>query len=412
MGAAHVTVAANLWLNPAGHQAAGRVWRAILELSGGAIEAALPFDWDTLEIEAACLPLRPRGPGLRPAMLGYAITSLRWPDPPSGPPPRIEWVPARTAPGPGTEGSAEPQGRPDFPRVIAVPDEDAAVMEGVQHLDASAGPSVAVEGDGPRWSNAPEVVRVPPPPARSAGTGRGPTIVEETVRVSAGAGARGRTGAATAQAQALDRFGGGDRPADRFTRVIEMLDRLVLDGAIASHVEVVPPRSQAAQRPCRAAPHGTLAVWAFPEIPVMAAGIERWYMRSFRHRPPSYADVRRTAMVRSIVVGASVVHWIETEPRGPGDRQHSLVFTQSGTLHLTAVVTRLLEVAAGRRGVWPEPAELPGLLTGGNIRRSALWRHRNRKAVAPGAATAEQAAAALLFSPAGALAAIREAASG
>lgn len=139
----------------------------------------------------------------------------------------------------------------------------------------------------------------------------------------------------------------GRPPSMSFTRVIEMLDRLVVDGATASHVEVAPPPSQAAQRPCPAAPHRTLAVWAFPKIPVMAAGVERWYMRSFRHRPPSYVDVRRTAMVRSIVVGASVVHWIETEPRGPGDRQHSLVFTQGGTLHLTAVVTRLLEWPPG-----------------------------------------------------------------
>lgn len=178
------------------------------------------------------------------------------------------------------------------------------------------------------------MVRVPPLPARSARTGRGPATVEETVRVSAGAGARGRTGAATAQAQALDRF----------TRVIEMLDRMVLDGAIASHVEVAPPRSQAARRPCHAAP-GSLAVWAFPEIPVIAAvGVERWYMRSFRHRPPSYADVRRTAMVRSIVVGASVVHWIETKPRGPGQ------CPEQGA-YLTTVVTGLVELAAGAQGV-------------------------------------------------------------
>lgn len=37
------------------------------------------------------------------------------------------------------------------------------------------------------------------------------------------------------------------------------------------------------------------------------------------HQHPSCADVRRTAMIRPIVVGASAVHWIETEPRGDGD---------------------------------------------------------------------------------------------
>ena len=90
LGAAHVTVAANLWLNPAGRQAAGRLWRAILEPSGGAIEAALPFEWDTLEVEVACLTLPLRERDLRPTTLGYAITSLRWPDPPLGPQPKIK----------------------------------------------------------------------------------------------------------------------------------------------------------------------------------------------------------------------------------------------------------------------------------------------------------------------------------
>ena len=154
-------------------------------------------------------------------------------------------------------------------------------------------------------------------------------------------------------------------------------------------------------------------MWAFPEIAVVAArGIEQWYMRSFRHLPPSYADVRRTAMVRSIVVGALVVYLIETEPRGPRESHHSLVFSQGGTLHLTAVVTRLLEVAAERQCVWPEPAALPGLLPAGSIGYAALWRHRNRKAGATDAADAEQAVTALFLSSAGALAAIRKAASG
>ena len=223
--------------------------------------------------------------------------------------------------------------------------------------------------------------------------------------MSAGADARGRTGAATAQAQALHRFGGGG-PADRFTRVIGMLDGLVRDGGISSHVEVAPPPSQAARR-------GTLAVWAFPEVSVVTArGTERWHMLSFRHRPPAYADVRRTAMVRSIVIGASVVHWIETEPRGSDESHRSLVFSQGATLHLTATVTRLLDVAAGEQGVWPEPSVLPGHLPEGGIGRATLWRHRKRKAAATDAADSGQAAAASHFSGAGALAAIREVASG
>lgn len=53
-------------------------------------------------------------------------------------------------------------GRPGHIRVVAIPDDGAAVLEDVQQLDASAGPWFAVEGGGPRWSNAPEVVRAEP----------------------------------------------------------------------------------------------------------------------------------------------------------------------------------------------------------------------------------------------------------
>ena len=115
-------------------------------------------------------------------------------------------------------------------------------------------------------------------------------------------------------------------------------------------------------------------------------------------------------MVRSIVVGASVVHWIETEPGGPDGGHRSLVFSQGGTLNLTATVTRLLEVAAGEQGVWPEPAALPGLLPQGTIGRAVLWSHRKRKAAATDAADAGRATAPCVSSGAGALAAIRKAA--
>lgn len=86
----------------------------------------------------------------------------------------------------------------------------------------------------PRWCG----------PSHGAPWPRAPGSVRPSSRRRPGCRpARARTGAATAQAQALDRFGGGDRPADRFTRVIGMLDRLVKDRAIASHVEVAPPHT-------------------------------------------------------------------------------------------------------------------------------------------------------------------------
>jgi len=379
LGASHVTVAANLWLSGVGRSAAERVWRSILDPpgAGAAIEAAFPFEWDTLEIEAACIPLPPREYDPRPAMFGYAITSLRWPDPPLGPPPRVEWVAARTVREPGSEGPAEPEGSTDFTRVIAVSDEEA-VLEGVQQMDAPIGPSVDVEGDGPQWSNAPEVVRAKPLPAEAGGHRRRSAVVERTNLVSAGAGSRRQTGAAMVQAQAVAPFGGGDVLADRFTRILAMLDGLVADGAISSHAEVAPPRSQAARR-------GPLAVWAFPEVAVVkGAGVERWYLRSFRRSASSHRDVRRTAMVRSVVVGASHVHWIETEPRGLRDHNHSLVFAQDGATHLTTVITGLLRLAAGRRGVWPNPTALTHLAAAegrAGVRRAVVWRHAQK---APG----------------------------
>lgn len=246
--------------------------------------------------------------------------------------------------------------------------------------------------------------------AAAGNASRRPAIVEETVRVSAGASARGQTGAATAQAQALDRFGGGGGgvPADRFTRVLATLDALSAAGAISSHAGLTPPRSQAARR-------GALTVWALPEEPIpRGAGVERWYMRSFRHRPPLYADVRRTAMVRSIVVGGSVAHWIETEPRGLGDH-HSLVFSQDGAAHLTMVVTGLLKLAAEKRGAWPDPAALPGLVRPGGrtgVRRAAVWRHTEGGAASDEGAASGPVPAAVPFNRRTALAAILDAASG
>ena len=68
------------------------------------------------------------------------------------------------------------------------------------------------------------------------------------------------------------------------------------------------------------------------------------------------------------------------------------------------------EVAAGLRGVWPEPSALPGLLPQGTIRRAALWSHRKRKATATDAADAGKAGVSSVLSGSGALAAIREAA--
>ncbi len=114
-------------------------------------------------------------------------------------------------------------------------------------------------------------------------------------------------------------------------------------------------------------------------------------------------------MVRSIVVDETVVHWIEIEPRAPGDHHQSPVFRQGGTLHLTAVVTKLLEVASGLQGVWPGLTALPGLTPARSIGRAALWSHRDRKAIGTDAG---QAAVAPLLSGAGALASIREAAFG
>lgn len=115
-------------------------------------------------------------------------------------------------------------------------------------------------------------------------------------------------------------------------------------------------------------------------------------------------------MIRSIVVGASVVHWIETEPRGDRDYHQSLVFSRGGTLHLTAVVTRLLRMASEQRGVWRDPAAIaaPSDPEGGvGVARAALWDHKRAGATA---AAVGGAASDAFYKRAVAPAAVREAA--
>ena len=102
LSGAHATVAANLWLNPAGRKAAGQIWPSILSLSryGGIIEAGLPFGWDVFEIEVAGIALRTaQGNMAAEKWFGYEIVGLRWPDWPLGPSDRIELVPTRTRAG-------------------------------------------------------------------------------------------------------------------------------------------------------------------------------------------------------------------------------------------------------------------------------------------------------------------------
>lgn len=370
LGRAHAAVAANLWLNPAGRKAADGVWRAISTISpyGGVIEAPLPFDWDLLEIETAGYVIRTKEGGApRDIWFGYAVTGIRWPDRPFGPPDAIELLPTRTRGPPQAPGSETGTGVTQVKVVELAPGQ----VEAVQNTDPSEGSvAVAVSGVGPAWWNSPLVTRGTPLDALD-----GRKVVattKSTSLISAGAGNRREKDVVTAQVQATDPFGGSDLTADRFTRVVDMLDRLEARRSIASHAELQPPHAQAARR-------GTLTVWAFPKVAFAGGhGTERWYMRTFRSNPPRFADVRRAAMVRSVVVDGSVVYWVETEQRTPSDAYMSLIFAESGAGRLNHVVGRLLEIAAARRGVWPDSAELCSrMVVDGvpGIAAAVTWKH-------------------------------------
>ena len=101
-------------------------------------------------------------------------------------------------------------------------------------------------------------------------------------------------------------------------------------------------------------------------------------MLAFRNAGPLFADVRRAAMVRSVVLDGRVVHWVEIEQRTPSESSLSLAFAESGAVRLTLLLCRLLKVAAQERGVWPDPADLPGSATVDGVvgvRAAAKWRH-------------------------------------
>ena len=342
IGRAYAALAGNLWINRWGRACADRVWASVSPGAGrrGVIAATLPFDWDVLEFGVACfdLPAVPGGVGAR--TFGYELTSIRWPDPPRGPPSRIDWVPGWRPRSTVTEGEVEKPGRP----VGSTAPDRGTPLEAVQDEDPAAGPGVDVLADGPVWTNAPEVVTVQREP-RPPGTRRR-VIHRETRRVAAGAGGGRGDGPALVQPQARDPFGGGGSACDRFERVVAMLDVLAGAGSIVSHAEVVPPRERRAVR-------GTRSVWAFPDVAaVTAAGVRHWYVRDFAGTASPDGDVRRTAMVRSIITRDGLVNLVEIEPRRPTESFLSLLFEQAGSARLESVVVRLLEAASSAQGAW------------------------------------------------------------
>ena len=375
LGSDHATVVANLWLGTEGRAAANRLWLAIHATTGrrGVIAAVLPFEWDTLEIEVACIPLVPGGTGKLGTWFGYAINAVRWPDAPLGPPSKIEWMPDRRPPPENAERGDDPS-LPSLPPADSpTPDPNAEFMDGDQRTDPSkrAG-SVDIVGDGPVWLNSPEIVPIKrEPTGTTGGSSVGGRNELETTSLSAGASARGTTHSALGQPQAVDPYGSGGIACDRFELVVAMLDQLEAKGSISSHGEVLPPRKQTAKR-------GARSVWAFADDAIAMGKLNHWYVRDFRRPTLGLREVRRTAMVRSIVVASAVVYWIEIEPRAPNKAFQALIFTETGTMRLERVITILLSNVALLHGVWPDSDVLrrwvqESAVSG--ILESKIWRH-------------------------------------
>ena len=383
--AEHIAVAANLALNPVARRRANLVHYELMMAPGGVLTASLPFEWEVLELVAACIRLRAGVEGER--WFGYAIEGLRWPPPPRGPPQRIVWVPgSRTSPRgdrrpdkKGRSGSGEgsvrrrPQGR--------------VVLDG----DPGSYAPLAVVAEGTRWTDDPVVIKEPRPlrEMRSELVRVGveqKTLVPAQRRamaaghVAAAEPRRSRGGPAAVDPQSVRQADAGSQAASLFEEVSTMLGELVVSGALES-AEVVPAAG------ADLAWRGDVAAWAFPCVRVPRTGLDepsrRWYIRDFAREglfDASRKHVRRAALVLCLVGGGRVAYWLEIEPRGYNhDSYRSLIVSATGAMPVETVIRKLLEIAAERTGVWPDAGTLRQLAAVGDrsgIGACALWRHQ------------------------------------
>ena len=359
-GPPHLAVAGNLFLGQRGRRAAADVWTWLSGRGPDAgISAAIPFDWESLRLEVACVWIAgaPWSPGF---WLGYRILRVGWPPHPLGSPPRMDWLPP--PPPPRANPDAVPEDRSAAGGSTPTPNPLAKVLSGSGSVDpGEGGATVEIGGAGAAWTDEPEVRRVeyaPRPPSDGPRRRRRPR--ELTDVVSGGAGASGSGRPALASVDARDLFGGGGLPCRRFEEVVDVLDALVVQRRIDAHAQVEAPPASAAWRELR-------AVWALPAMKSLSdRGAERWYLRDVARA--GRRPVRRTAMLRSIGVAGRTAYWIELEPRGPGDRLRSLVFATGGRDMERKAISALLEHAALRRGVWdPCPALMAAVPLGGGL---------------------------------------------
>lgn len=341
----HIVLAANMLFNPLARRRANLLHHWIVsEPGGGRLACNLPFDWDRLELEVACFPVPLPGRGSGTAWFGYEVVGVRWPDPPLGPPRQIR-APAHS----NAQGEVRlPSDEPGFPTRAKAPPPAGEPVDATQGSDPGSGSEpTAVEVEGPMWTNGPAVVRAPkkvsyirtprppvPPPPPAAD-------------VSAGRPAPGAAGPAPADPMSVETIGGSQPESPMFERVLEMLRALTEERSIASHAAVPWPDNPRLLR-------GGVPVWPFPAVPVVEHGVtRRWYVRDFPNVRQGRAEVRRTAMVRSILTDAGQVYWIEIEQRSAGEGFNSLLFSMVQGAQLYAVVAGLLKAAAQESGVWP-----------------------------------------------------------
>lgn len=406
----HILVAANLALNPVALRRANLVHGELHAAPAGVLIASLPFEWQVLDIQAACVRLRSNTQGDQ--WFGYAIEGLSWPPPPHGPPRKIVWV-SGGGPRPGRD--QQPGGERPSPRRAGSKRRPRPGGRVVQDSDPKPAKPLDVVAGGIAWLDAPVVSKAEQLCGIVRGGDQEPNrqlLGRAVGQIAAAEPGRRSGGPVPADPQAVRPAGDAAAllPSPRFQEVLAMLGSIVAPGMLEANEVLASDGTDRARR-------GDIAAWAFPPVLVVRKGPDdpgrSWYIRDFaREGTPSGPDkqVLHAAMVCRLVIGGEVAHWIEIEPRSHGhDRRQSLIFAATDAMPIAAVIRRLLVVAAERAGVWPALAEMKRLVAAGGrsgIEASARWRHvrikpgRNVPArVGPLSADAAYAEIRKVFSP-------------
>ncbi len=372
----HLAIVANLAINPIACRRANLIRSEIATAHRPVIAALFPFDWEQLELTAACIRLRSADGEQR--WFGYAIESLRWPPPPGGPARKITWIPAvDRRPGRERERTTARAFPSSAGRTRSLMREGRVTQE----LAPGSSKPVRVTHRGVDWQDAPSlersnktlsVVRMGARPLVS----RRPVASGELLSAEGGSGS-GVSSSVDPQTVGPEEV--SSLPSLQFEQTLEMIETLRAEHSIQENVCEAPTVSELV---CR----GKIEAWAFPEVRTFKKQPSdyerRWYLRDFAKigRSGEYIPaVRRAAMIQRLTIDDKFVWWLEVEARAyRQDRTRSLIFTLTGSMATASVIRMLLRIAVERAGVWPSSGQL--LRSVGNASKQGIlacagWEH-------------------------------------